>query len=263
MRLLAFYQTSIGKKIVAAATGVILFLFLVGHMLGNLNIYGGPEKIDQYSLHLRTFMEGFLGFGGFLWIVRIILLVAVVLHIVSVFLLIKQNRRARGIRYRKRRRFVTSLAAVTMTLTGPWILIYIVLHILQFTTGTIQPTPFEETPQGLGSVYFNLWNAFQVWWISAVYVLTMAFIAMHLYHGLWSLAQSLGWNDQDRNRGLKVFATVSALTIFVGFSSVPILVWTGVVPPPPAPRHQATQVRHVDGIELTTKTTLLVAEGQD
>ncbi|MCH2134388.1 MAG: succinate dehydrogenase cytochrome b subunit [Phycisphaerales bacterium] len=257
MRLLKFYQSSIGKKIVAAVTGAILFLFLVAHMLGNLKIYSGAEKIDAYSLHLRTFMEGFFGFGGFLWIARVVLLVAVVLHITSVVLLIRQNRQARPIRYRRKRRFATSIAALSMILTGPWILVYIVLHILQFTTGTLQPTPFKETPQGIGAVYFNLWNAFQVWWIAALYVVSMAFICLHLYHGLWSMFQSVGWNNPDRNRNVRLFATISSIALFLGFSSVPVLVWADVVPPPAG--QDGTVVVEKVGVE----SPALVAEGQD
>ena len=233
MRIAAFYRTSIGKKVVVAITGFILFAFLVLHMLGNLNIYSGAEKIDAYSLYLRQFGEGFFGFGGFLWIVRIVLLAALILHIWSIFLLVKQNHRGRPIHYKRKRRFAATIAGVTMMVTGPIILIYIVLHILQFTTGTIQPTPFKVTDAGIGSVYWNVWTAFQVWWIAWAYIIVMAMICLHLKHGLWSMFQSLGLNNPDRNRNAHVFAFVGAFAIFIGFSSVPLLVWTGVVPPPP------------------------------
>ena len=233
MRICKFYKTSVGKKVVVAITGFILFAFLVLHMLGNLNIYSGAEKIDAYSLYLRQFAEGFFGFGGFLWIVRIVLLSAFILHVWSIVLLVKQNRSGRPIRYKRKKRFAATLAGVTMMVTGPIILIYLVLHILQFTTGTIQPTPYMVTDAGIGSAYWNLWNAFQVWWIAWAYIAVMAMVCLHLKHGLWSMFQSVGLNNPDRNRSVHVFAFIGAFAIFIGFASVPFLVWTGVVPPPP------------------------------
>ncbi|MAT81442.1 MAG: succinate dehydrogenase [Phycisphaerae bacterium] len=227
MRILNFYRTSIGKKIVVALSGAAMFLFLIAHMLGNLKIYGGQADIDSYSHHLRTFMEDFFGYAGFLWIARVGLLAAVLLHVVTIILLVRQNRKARPEGYRHRHRSARTWASMTMMLSGPLILIYIVFHILQFTTGTIQPTPFQE-----GAVYFNLWHAFQVWWIALIYIVMMAFICLHLYHGVWSMFQSLGVNNQDRNRGLRWFSTVSAVVIFLGFTSVPALIWCDLLPPP-------------------------------
>ncbi len=233
MRVLGFYRTAIGKKAVVAVTGVVLFLFLVLHMLGNLNIYSGAEKIDAYSLYLRQFAEGFFGFGGFLWIVRIVLLAAFLLHVWTIVLLVKQNKHGRPIHYRRKRRFAATLAGVTMMVTGPIILVYLVFHILQFTTGTWQPTPYKVTNSGIGSAYWNLWHAFQVWWIAWAYIAVMAMVCMHLKHGLWSMFQSIGLNNPDRNRSCRIFASVSAIAIFIGFASVPLLVWAGAVPPPP------------------------------
>jgi succinate dehydrogenase / fumarate reductase cytochrome b subunit len=233
MRLMTFYHSAVGKKVVVAGTGFILFLFLVLHMLGNLNIYSGAEKIDAYSLYLRQFAEGFFGFGGFLWIVRVVLLAAFILHIWTIVLLVKQNKRGRPIGYKRSRRFAASIGGITMMVTGPIILIYVVLHILQFTTGTVQPTPYMVTDAGIGSAYWNLWHAFQVWWIAWAYIIVMLMVCMHLNHGLWSMFQSTGVNNPDRNRSLRWFASIAAIAIFLGFSSVPLLIWTGVVPPPP------------------------------
>ena len=119
--------------------------------------------------------------------------------------------------------------SMTMMISGPLILIYVILHILQFTTGTVQPTSYEE-----GAVYSNLWHAFQVWWIALIYVVMMGFICLHLYHGVWSMFQSLGINNQDRNHSLRLISTISAVVIFLGFSSVPTLIWSGVLPAPKA-----------------------------
>ena len=228
MRLLKFYQSSIGKKYVVAISGGGLFLFLIAHMLGNMWVYGGAAEIDSYSHHLRTFMEDFFGFGGFLWVARIGLLVFLIAHVVTIILLTRQNRKAKP-RYQHRHRSARTLASMTMMISGPLILIYVILHILQFTTGTVRPTSYEE-----GAVYSNLWHAFQVWWIALVYVVMMGFICLHLYHGVWSMFQSLGINNQDRNHSLRLISTISALVIFLGFSSVPTLIWSGVLPAPVA-----------------------------
>ena len=235
MRLLRFYRSAIGKKVVVALSGGALYLFLIGHMLGNMWVYGGQDDIDSYSHHLRTFMEDFFGYGGFLWIARIGLLVALLLHVVTIVLLVRQNRKARPDKYRYKHRAARTIASMTMLISGPLILVYVVLHILQFTTGTVQPTTYEE-----GAVYANLWNAFQVWWIALIYIVMMFFICLHLYHGVWSMFQSLGINNQDRNKSLRMISTVSSIAIFVGFSSVPTMMWCDVLPPP-TPRETVEQ----------------------
>ena len=237
MRVLKFYRSSIGKKVVVAVSGAGLFFFLIAHMLGNMWVYGKQEDIDNYSHHLRTFMEDFFGYGGFLWIARFGLLFFLVAHVVTIVLLVRQNRRSRP-QYQHRHRAARTLASMTMIVSGPLILVYVVLHILQFTTGTVQPTPFKS-----GAVYFNLWNAFQVWWIALIYVVMMGFICLHLYHGVWSMFQSLGINNQDRNQFLRMISTVSSIAIFVGFSSVPILMWSGALSPP----DQSESTIHAEG----------------
>ncbi|MDG2424600.1 MAG: succinate dehydrogenase cytochrome b subunit [Phycisphaerales bacterium] len=248
LRLLNFYRTSIGKKIVVALSGAAMFLFLIAHMLGNLKIYGGQGDIDSYSHHLRTFMEDFFGYAGFLWIARVGLLAAVLLHVVTIVLLAKQNRRARPEGYRHKHRSARSIASMTMMISGPLILLYIIFHILQFTTGTIQPTPFQE-----GAVYFNLWHAFQVWWIALIYIVMMGFICLHLYHGVWSMFQSLGINNQDRNIILRWFSTLSAFAIFLGFISVPTLIWCDLLPPPSEEVMKEYQVSIDEGSVLVVK----------
>ena len=250
MRLLKFYRSSIGKKVVVALSGAVMFLFLVAHMLGNLKIYGGQADIDNYSHHLRTFMEDFFGYAGFLWVARVGLLAALILHVVTIVLLVRQNRKARPEGYRHKHRAARTLASMTMLLSGPLILVYVVLHILQFTTGTVQPTPYEA-----GAVYFNLWHAFQVWWIALIYIVMMALICLHLYHGLWSMFQSLGINNQDRNRGLRWFSTISSVAIFIGFASVPTLIWCDLLPPP------SEEVMKEVHVSAGSEATLLVKEG--
>ncbi|MAB83689.1 MAG: succinate dehydrogenase [Phycisphaerae bacterium] len=233
MRLLRFYQSSVGKKVVVAVTGAIMIGFLLAHVWGNLHVYFGAEEINDYSVWLRTFLSEIFGYGGLLWVIRAIIGGALVLHVITIFLLIRQNRAARPVGYKKtshRRRIVVGS---TMALSGILILCFIVFHILQFTTGTIHPTTFHVDPSnGLGVVYINLYEAFQVWWIAGIYVGAMALIGIHIYHGAWSMFQSIGMNNQDRNGTFRAVAVVLSIGLFLGFASVPVLFWTDVLPPP-------------------------------
>ncbi len=235
MRVLSFYRTAVGKKVVVALTGVVLFLFLILHMAGNLKVFSGPGVIDEYALHLRTIMEPIFGWAGVLWITRVVLLVCVLAHIVTVFLLIKQNKRARPQRYRRHHLQASTIAARLMQASGAVILIFVVLHILQFTTGDVQPAPVlfsEEDGHEMAEVYRNLHAAFSLWWVAAIYIFVMACICVHLYHGGWSFLQTLGLDNQDRNRGFRIWAWLLSFGLFIGFSSVPFCFWTGLLPPP-------------------------------
>ena len=235
MRLMAFYRTSVGKKVVVAITGAVLFLFLILHMGGNLKVFSGPGVIDEYALHLRTMLEPIFGWGGILWIMRVVLLVCVLAHIVTVALLIHQNKKARPQKYRRHHMQASTLAARGMQASGAVILIFVVLHILQFTTGNVQPAPVlfaEEDGHMMAEVYVNLHAAFSRWWVAWLYIFVMACICVHLYHGGWSFLQTLGLDNQDRNRGARIWAWCLSLGLFIGFSSVPFCFWTGILPPP-------------------------------
>ncbi|MCP4759329.1 MAG: succinate dehydrogenase cytochrome b subunit [Planctomycetes bacterium] len=235
MRLLKFYKTAVGKKVVVAITGVVLILFLIAHMGGNLKVFAGPGVIDEYAMHLRTLLEPIFGWGGVLWIMRAVLLVCVLAHIVTVALLIYQNKRARPQKYHRHDLQASTLAARLMKFSGAVILVFIVLHILQFTTGTVQPAPVlfhEEDGHMMADVYLNLYAAFSMWWVSALYIFVMACICIHLYHGGWSFLQTFGADNQDRNKAFRVWAWVLSLGLFIGFSSVPFCFWTGILPPP-------------------------------
>ena len=221
-------------KAVVAVTGVILLGFVLLHMLGNLKALTGKDAqgvphIDTYGRFLRTMGEPLLPHGFALWSVRIVLLVALVLHVGMVMRLETQNRAARPIRYHHRLVLVEStVAARTMLVTGMLLLVFIVIHVLQFTTGTIQVTPIEPE-----QVYTNLYNAFTVWFIALFYVIAMGLLGLHLYHGVWSLFQTLGIDNPDRNRGLRLTAVMTAVILFLGFCSVPLLFVMGTMPEPP------------------------------
>jgi succinate dehydrogenase / fumarate reductase cytochrome b subunit len=212
----AFYGTSVGKKAVMAATGVVLVLFLVGHLLGNMQIYLGPERINRYAAFLKST-------GELLWIVRGVMLLAVLLHIVTAALLVVANWKARPVGYAVKKDIETSYAARTMVWSGPIILLYVIYHLLMFT--------LLKTPSGLveGDVYANVVRAFSIPAVSAVYIVAMVALGFHLWHGLWSMLQTLGLSHPRYNRTREVAAAVLAVLIAAGYISIPVSVLTGLV----------------------------------
>lgn len=213
---LTFWSTSVGKKMVMAVTGIITFGFVLGHMIGNLQIYAGPEKLNAYAAFLQ-------GNRGLLWAVRVTLIAAVSLHMLAALQLWLQGRRARPVRYHSQTLQETSYAARTMIYGGPIIGLFVVYHLLHLTTGQVHPSFVQ------GDVYANVVAGFQVWWSSGVYVLANLFLGLHLYHGVWSLLQTLGAShpryDLWRKRGAFAFATLVTL----GNVSFPVAVLTGLV----------------------------------
>ncbi len=232
-RMTRFLSSTLGIKAVVAVTGVILFGFVVLHMIGNLKAFTGSDldgvpHIDEYAHFLRTMGAPMLPHGFALWATRLVLFVALVLHVVMVIGLQRRNRAARPVGYHHRPvREVSSVAARTMLVSGVLILVFVIVHVLQFTTGTIQLTPI--VPE---QVYTNLYNAFAVWFIALFYVVAMGLLGFHLYHGVWSLFQTLGLDNPDRNRMLRLSAAIAAVGLVVGFSSVPLLFTLGLMPAP-------------------------------
>ena len=233
-RATRFLGSTLGMKAVVAVTGVILFGFVLLHMLGNLKTFTGNDAqgvphIDTYARFLRTMGEPLLPHGFALWTVRIVLLVALLLHVAMVIMLQARNRAARPIPYHHRPvRVVSTVAARTMLVSGVLVLVFAVIHVLQFTTGTIQVTPIEPE-----QVYANLYHAFSAWFITLFYVIAMGGLGFHLYHGVWSLFQTLGLDNPDRNRGLRLFAALATIVLLLGFCSVPLLFYLGLMPEPP------------------------------
>ncbi len=217
---LRFWQTSVGKKAVMAVTGVMLFGFVVGHLAGNLQIFEGPEKINHYAALLKSL-------GALLWITRIVLLVAVVLHIWSSFQLWILQREARPIKYTKKVNIHSTYASRTMMCSGPIILAFVLFHLAQFTFGAVHPgAPFDEH-----NVYNNVVLGFAVWPVSLFYVIAMTMLCYHLYHGLWSMFQSLGISHPVYTPWSRLFAKVFAILIAIGYISIPVAVLTGVIKP--------------------------------
>ena len=211
-----FYETAIGKKIVMAVTGVMLVGFVLVHMTGNLQVLGGAEKINHYAELLRTSMP-------LLWTARIVLIAAVVLHVRAALQLYALKAAARPIAYAKKAHRGATLASRTMIWSGYGLAIFIVLHILHFTTGTVH-TSFIE-----GDVFHNVTSAFKNPLIAGAYVVSMGFLYMHISHGIFSLTQSLGLSHPRYSATAKIVARVLSVIIAVGFAAVPIAVLAAIV----------------------------------
>jgi succinate dehydrogenase / fumarate reductase, cytochrome b subunit len=217
---LRFWQTTVGKKAIMAITGLLLFLFVVGHMAGNLQIFEGPEKINKYAALLKSL-------PALLWTTRIVLLAAVILHIWSSWQLWLRQRAARPIGYIKKANINSTYASRTMQWSGPILLAFIIWHLLQFTFGTVHPgAPFDDH-----NVYNNVVLGFQVWPVSLFYIIAMSMLCYHLYHGLWSMFQSLGFSHPVYTPILKTLAKLVAIVLAIGYISIPVAVLAGFIKP--------------------------------
>ena len=216
VRVARFYESTIGKKAIMAVTGLILFGFLIAHMLGNLQIFLGSQVMNHYAETLH-------GNPPLLWTARTILLISVVLHIWASLQLTMIKREARPVAYVKRANVNSSWASRSMMLSGPIVAAFVVFHLLHLTTGTIHPN-FVEL-----HAYENLVNGFMVVPFSIVYIVVMILIGFHLNHGIWSMFQSLGFSHPRYTPMIKKFAAVFSWILIAGFISVPVAVLTGLV----------------------------------
>lgn len=222
-REMSLYRSSVGKKILMAATGALLVLFIFGHMIGNLKVLQGPEAFNHYAEWLREAGYPAVPHGALLWIVRVALLTAVAIHILAAFQLWLTSRAARPDRYRKSKDLSFSYASRTMRWGGVILLLFVVYHILHFTTGQAHPDFIR------GDVYHNFVVAFANPLVFLTYVVAQGALCLHLYHGVWSVTQTLGM-DAPRIQALRrPVALAFALVIFAGFLLPPTLVLTGVV----------------------------------
>ncbi len=210
------YGSTLGKKILMAVTGIILFGFVTGHMIGNLQLYLGAETLNHYAELLQSNK-------AVLWSFRLVLLFCVSVHVVAAAQLWLRNRRSRPIQYRVFNPPAVDYAARTMVWSGPIILLFIMYHLADFTIGWANPDFIR------GDVYNNVISSFRVWWIAGIYMLANLLLAIHLYHGLWSLFQTFGW-DHPRFGGVRRWIAIAfAVVIGAGNISMPLAVLTGVV----------------------------------
>lgn len=221
-RVIRFYEATNGKKAVMAITGVILFGYVVGHLLGNLQIFAGDggERINRYAEFLHSL-------GIMLWVVRFLLLGAVGLHIVASFQLWLLNRAARPVPYYKKDDVPASYAARTMKWSGPIIGAFIVFHILHLTVGDV--LPLQKLPNGGYDVYHNIIAGFSIWYVALAYIVAVSLLGLHLFHGLWSMFQSVGIAHPRYTPGIKKFAAVFAIVLTAGYISIPVGVLAGII----------------------------------
>ncbi|MDR3700056.1 MAG: succinate dehydrogenase cytochrome b subunit [Candidatus Sulfopaludibacter sp.] len=220
-RAARFWEAPIGKKAVMAITGLILFGYVIGHLLGNLQIYSADhQQINRYAAFLHNPANAIP-----LWVIRTALLAAVILHIVSAVQLWLQNRAARPLGYKKKADVPTSYAARTMRWSGVIVGAFIVFHILHLTVGSVLPV--HEIAANEPDVRYNVITGFQNPLVAGFYILAMILLCMHLYHGLWSMFQSMGFSHPRYTPLLKKGAALVAILIAVGNISIPIAVLTG------------------------------------
>ena len=224
---LTLYQTSIGKKILMAVTGLILFGYTFLHMYGNLHIFEGREHFNAYAEWLRVMGYPLFSRGVALWLVRIILIASLVGHVWAAWQVTKQDWDGRPVKYGQKKMIAASFAAQTMRWGGVALALFIVYHVLHFTTGTL----YVEAPFSRVDVYGNVVNGFRNPIVSLIYILAMIALGLHLYHGVWSISQTLGWRNSVNNQLWRGFATVMAIVIAGGNSLIPLAVLAGIVRP--------------------------------
>lgn len=222
-RLVPLFRSSVGKKVLMALSGAILFVFIIGHLEGNLKVYEGPAAYDAYAAGLRTVGAPFFGHGQALWVMRAVLFVALVVHVTMAIQLTLMARRARPDHYQQTPHLEETYSSRTMRWGGVIILLFVVYHLLHLTWGTVHP---DFVP---GSVYHNVVTGFRVWPVSAAYILALLALGVHLHHGLYSALQTLGANHPQYNRWRRTGAAVVAIVITAGFISIPVSVLTGVL----------------------------------
>ena len=224
--MIAFFRSSIGKKFVVALTGVVLIAFVIGHLLGNLQIFIGPDWVNGYAEHLREL-------GPLLWAIRIGLLITVLLHIYFTILLAIENRRARPKGYVRKEYVKASLASRHMVVSGLVVLAFVVFHLLHFTARKFNPKfpLLQNDPLNHYDVYSMMVYGFQNVYVSAFYIIGLFLLTLHLTHGASSFFQSLGLNDKKLTPRLAFLGRVFAWLLFVGYASIPIAVLLGWVTP--------------------------------
>lgn len=199
-----------------AASGAVLFGFVIAHMLGNLQVYLGPDVFNGYAEKLRHL-------GPLLWAMRAGLLVAVVLHIWSAWSVTRLSRGARPVGYRERETRESTYASRTMRWGGVVLLLFIVYHLMHFTFGNAHP---DFVP---GDVFHNFVVGFQNPVVSGFYIAAMAALGLHLYHGVWSMMQTVGLSHPRYDHLRHAFATLIAVAVVVGNISFPVAVLTGFI----------------------------------
>jgi succinate dehydrogenase / fumarate reductase, cytochrome b subunit len=218
-KAVTLFSTTIGKKAALAVSGMILFGFVLQHMVGNLQIFLGPEVFNHYTHTLKSM-------PALVWAERIIMLSAVGVHVAMMFALYDRSFSARPTAYKQVKSSATSYASATMKYSGPMLLAYLVFHILHLTSPGLSLGNYEFSET---DAYSNFVNGFQVPWVTLVYVVANLLLGVHLFHGAWSMFQSLGLNHPRYNTLRKRIAQGLALVITAGNCTMPLAVLFGII----------------------------------
>ncbi|WP_194948627.1 succinate dehydrogenase cytochrome b subunit [Actinomyces trachealis] len=220
-------------KRMMAISGFVFLFFVAFHAYGNLHYFQGEIAYDHYAVFLRNLLSPILPYSGFLWILRIVLIVCALAHIGSAYTLWARNKRARGasryaVKVSKADSYASRYAMRTMRWGGTLLLLFIVVHILQFTTLTF--TPGGEYVHG--RAYSNMYWGLQLWWVYLIYVLALVALCLHLWHGVWSALQTLGATRKNTVPGIRIIAFLVAFGVFAAFIVVPTAILFGMVDAP-------------------------------
>ncbi len=225
MYVMTLHRSSIGKKIIMAATGLIWVGFVLLHMYGNLKVFLGPEYFNAYAEGLRTLGAPIFGHTHLLYVARLVLTVALVLHVWSAYSLTQQAHHARPTNYIVRQKVQANRASLTMRWGGIVILIFLIYHLMHLTWGLpVAPGVFVQA-----DAYHNLVNGFHFIPATILYLLGVIALSFHLYHGVFSAFQTLGLNNQNTETPIKGAALALSLVISIGFAVVPLSVVAGIV----------------------------------
>lgn len=218
-------RSTIALKLLMAASGIVFILFVLAHMYGNLKAFAGHDAFNEYAEHLRELGEPLLPHEGALWILRVGLILALVVHVWAAFVLWRRAGRARSVKYVVKKHTGATFASRMMRWGGLTLLLFIVWHLLNFTIGKINVTG------GATDDPYNLMiDSFSTWWLTLIYLVAMAMLGAHLHHGTWSAAQTLGLtNNATARRNWKALGFILALIITIGFSIVPVFILAGVI----------------------------------
>ena len=218
-------RSTIALKMLMAVSGIIFILFVLLHMYGNLKAFAGHDAYNEYAEHLRTIGEPMLPHSGLLWVIRAVLVVALAVHVWAAVTLWHRAGKARTVKYQVKKNTASSFSSRFMRWGGLTLLLFIVWHLLEFTV------PKVNVAGGATNDPYNLLvDSFDVWWLTLIYLVAMAALGLHLHHGVWSSAQTLGLtNNAKARRNAKTLGWIVAVVIAGGFSLVPLFVLFGVI----------------------------------
>ena len=218
-------RSTIALKLLMAVSGIVFILFVLLHMYGNLKAFAGHDAYNEYAEHLRELGEPMLPREGFLWIMRVGLIVALVVHVYCAVALWRRAGRARTVKYQVKKNLASTFSSRFMRWGGVTILLFLIWHLLNFTVGKVNVSGGPTNDP-----YDLLVDTFDTWWMTLIYLLAMVALGMHLHHGVWSSAQTLGLTNNARaRRNAKGLGVIVAVVIAGGFSLVPIFVLAGVI----------------------------------